>query len=83
MYYKIIEDQSNIVIAIIKATNSIKIKELAALAVKEEWGYDKVELEGYITREFSTDITIAFDCITEDGDEEIRGIELTQTTLYS
>jgi len=86
MYHTVTEEGSNIVIAVIKSKKdkvkrNNKLKKLVNKAVKEEWSYKTVELvewnyEQYVTNQMS------FDCVTEDGDEEIRIVDLNKTTLY-
>lgn len=88
MYLQLTEENSNKVIAIVKAKtgltgiikNSKKVRKLVALAVKEEWTYDSVKLSVWDYNECNNQM--AFDCVTENGDEEIRTIDLTITTLY-
>jgi len=88
MYFKLTETDSNIVFAIIKAKkdcnsvikNTKKVKKLVALAVKEEWCYETVNLVDWNYNESNNQMS--FDCITEDGGEEIRAIDLSLTFIY-
>ena len=88
-YFTLSEDNSNIVIAVVKtiidnsgviADTDRKVKEFVALAVKEEWAYETVTLIDWDYNECNNQMS--FDCITENGDGEIRAIDLTITTLY-
>ena len=82
-HYLIGESDSNISFAVLKDISlGSKMEEVVkriALAVKEEFRYETVEAVG----EFDTDnMTQGFDCVTEDGDEEIREIKLSLTAIY-
>lgn len=85
-YYTITEDNSNIVIAVVKTKrnenkeNILKRIEAVKLAVKEEWCYAEVHLVSYEYDEMTNQMS--FDCITEDEEEEIRVVDLNLTTLY-
>jgi len=87
-YFTLTEDGSRNVIAVVKAkisvtgiiSNTEKVKKLVELAVKEEWIYESVSLVDWDYNESNNQMS--FDCVTEDGDEEIRAIDLTITTLY-
>ena len=80
MHYLVSEENSNKVFAVIETVaNKPQItKELVRQAVKDEFIYEDVELVDFN----ETHNTVAFDCVTEDGFEEIRAIQLTLTTLY-
>jgi len=94
MYQTITEENSNIVFAVIKSKmmtfqfkdrkedKNIVVKRVLAVkkAVKEEWSYSEVNLTSYKHDEINNQMT--FDCATEDGDKEIRVIDLEITTLY-
>jgi len=87
-YFALTEDNSNIVIAVVRAKTkpdgivkkAKKLKKLIALAVKEEWGYEKVEFGGWAYNE--TMNQMVFDCTVDGGDEEMRAIDLNITALY-
>ena len=82
-HYLIGESDSNISFAVLKdiglGTTITEAVERIALAVKEEFCYKTVKAVG----EFDEDnMSQGFDCITEDGDEEIREIKLSPTAIY-
>ena len=82
-HYLIGESDSNISFAVLKdiglKTTMSEVVPRIALAVKEEFGYASVEAVG----EFDTEDKLqGSDCITVDGDEEIREVKLTKTAIY-
>lgn len=79
------EDYTEVIATVTcEPTEITKMAELVALAVKEEWSYDKVELVNIDTSNSSYyDYIFNFDCITEDDDEEIRAVKVKRITQYS
>jgi len=82
MNYLINEEESLISFAAINNIDEGKtLKNKVVLAVKEEWGYDKVEL--VLTNKDKKDFTVfTFNCTTENDDEETRKIRLIPTAIY-
>jgi hypothetical protein len=81
MDYIVTEDGSDVAIAVIQTKDDLMTIEKVKLAVKEEWSYDKVEVVesgGGINGM----LKFALDCTTEDGDEEIRAVELNLIAVY-
>jgi hypothetical protein len=86
--FTLTEDNSNYVIAVVQLKtgdngvikNSKKAKKLIAKAVKEEWIYEKVTCEDWNYNESNNQM--AFDCILDGGETEIRAIDLNLTALY-
>lgn len=80
--FTVTEKNSSIVFAAIKdvSTNEI-LKEKTALAVKEEFCYETVTPHQDIVNNGDI-VHVSFDCITEDGEEEVRDIELQLTAIY-
>ena len=87
----ITEDDSNIAIAVVKdvVTNAISFQTDIAvrvgLAVKEHFCYEKVTLIGEIVQPNKHDdgyFSMEFDCVTQEGGNEIRDIEISEIAIY-
>ena len=82
----ITEDDSNIAIAVVKdVVTNIDIDIRVGLAVKEHFCYEKATLIGEIVQPNKHDdgyFSMEFDCVTQEGGNEIRDIEISEIAIY-
>jgi len=82
--YLVHEEGSDIVFGVVVRASLFALAvKYTAEAVKEEFCYSKVKVE--TSEDWRVDykkIKLVCSCTTEDGEEEIRRIVLTQTPLY-
>ena len=81
--YLLTEVETDIAFAVITTENKANTVKLVELAIKEEYLYEKVTFISDTYSERSGIITMSFDCLNEDGDEDIREVELNLTIIYN
>ena len=83
--YLVNESNSETTFAVIKgvklAYESKDLGNLVAETVKDEFCYESVKAK--FIHDFRNRLDFTCDCVTQDGDEEIREISLTKTAIYS
>ena len=81
--YLLTEVESDIAFAVISADNKTTMIGLVALAIKEEFSYEDVTFRSDSYSERSGIVFMSFNCLSEDGEEDIREVELNLTAIYS
>ena len=81
--YLLTEVESDVAFAVITTENKANTVKLVELAIKEEYLYEKVTFISDTYSERSGIITMSFDCLNDDGEEDIREVELNLTAVYN